>query len=90
MSPPYKLWWNFNGGDIIVESDHPKYPIVRKCDTVEEAQLIMQNIIEGRTSYKAAFKPYVCPVCDSMGCNTGGKDHTRKGDCLVAPKTKER
>lgn len=58
-------WWDFdvNNNSILIESDHPKYPLIKKIpydDFADQAILLAEKLISelasGRTSLKSVLE----------------------------------
>jgi hypothetical protein len=57
------FWWDFDpkNGDVVVESDIPKYPEIARwkhsvaCDAIAKAEKLIADLNAGRISVKSAM-----------------------------------
>lgn len=51
------LWWDFDSDyNVIIESDHPDYPIVTTACSPDQANKIIADIVAGRSTLKEPFR----------------------------------
>lgn len=65
------FWWDFEGDDVIVESDDNRYPVIARFSNVssiiavEMAEKVIKDLEEGKIDYKV-FKKY---LFESLSCS---------------------
>lgn len=65
MAGAYKkvpdFWWDFEWQDgeikrIIIECDHPRYPVVATVSTPDEAEIVLDDLRSGRRDFRVSAR----------------------------------